>query len=451
MNWEHNERISGRPLHRSLIALAVPAVMSTIFGAIFEMADLFWIDKLGAAALAGVSSASYFIWMLRGLGLICAAGAIALVARRTGEKNEPGLLSTINHTVAAAFLFAVALIVVSTPIALYAFGWAQLPPDVIPLAVDYTVVFISGLIFVYMMMAFEFTIRGSGDTKSPMKITIVALVLNILLDPLFIFTFKLGVQGAAYATIVSQFIGSCLMGIVLLRKLPRLREHRFPRNLFISRTFWEQFRTIAYIGGPVGLSEAGFSFIYMLLIGIVAIYGKEPLGAMGFAHRLEALPFFICLGFAMAVEPMVGQFLGAGKPEQAKRSVYMAIKITFLILTVIVVFYFIFARQLYELFTDNPEVIAHGVRYMRIVVLFDVFLALEVVLTGAFSGTGYTRPTLLITFPITFARVPLAYLSAVIFGAVIEAVWWVIGITTLLKGLLLLYHFHKGKWAGKKI
>jgi Na+-driven multidrug efflux pump len=175
------------------------------------------------------------------------------------------------------------------------------------------------------------------------------------------------------------------------------------------------------------------------------------LAAVGISHRLEALPFFICLGFSMAVEPMVGQFLGAGKPENARKSVYLSLKITTGIIFVIVVVYFLMAPVLYRIFTDNPVIIAHGVDYLRIVILSEFFLVLEVVLTGAFSGAGDTRPPFLIVFPITFARIPLSYLFAVKFGYGAKAIWAVIGFTTFLKGILLLNHFRKGRWAKKKI
>jgi putative MATE family efflux protein len=451
MQWDDREKIAKQSIGRSLVSLAVPAVTSTFFTVVFEIIDMYWIGKLEADSIAALSGASFFIWMTRGVGLAVAAGTIALVSRRTGEKDEDGLLKIVSNAVGSSFVFSLFIMVVFLPPALGIFKWVKLDPAVAVLAEDYTSVFLSGLIFVYMMMTVEFIIRGIGDTRTPMKLVGISLLLNAILDPLFIFTFGMGLKGAAYATILSQCIGAVLLSLVLLKKIPRLKTLRFSMAAGFLRDFWKQFFAIIKIGGPIGISDAGFSFIYLLLSGIISIFGKEPLAAVGISHRLEALPFFICLGFSMAVEPMVGQFLGAGKPENARKSVYLSLKITTGIIFFIVVVYFITAPALYRFFTDDPAIVAHGVDYLRIVVLSEFFLVLEVVLTGAFSGAGDTRPPFLIVFPITFARIPLAYLFAVVFGYGAKAIWAVIGFTTFLKGILLLNQFRKGRWAKKKI
>jgi len=343
------------------------------------------------------------------------------------------------------------------PIAIGLFRWIRLEPVVAVFSAEYTIVFLAGLVFVYLMMTLEFIIRGMGNTRIPMIITGISLFLNVILDPVFIFSLEMGLKGAAYATILSQAVGALLMAAVLLKKIPALKQG-FParvshslKGLGFFKAFIKQFYTIVKIGGPVGVSDAGFSFIYLLLSGIISVFGKEPLAAIGIAHRLEAFPFFICLGFSMAVAPMVGQYLGAGKPGHAKKSVYLSLKITTGILLIISVFYIIFAESLFRFFTGDPAIIQHGVRYIRIVAVLDIFLAFEVVLGGAFSGAGDTRPPFLIVFPVTLLRIPLAYLFAVTFQLGVIAIWVTIAFTTFLKGILLLYVFNKGKWAKKKI
>lgn len=432
--------------------MAIPAVTSTLFIFVFEVIDMFWVAKLGAEDIAALSGASFFIWMVRGLGLIVATGTIALVARRTGERNEQGLMTTISNSIVSAFLFAVLIMILFFLPVLFVFQWFLPGVTEAGLAEEYSIVFLSGLIFVYLMMTAEFIIRGIGDTRTPMLIAGISLFLNAALDPVFIFRFGMGIKGAAYATILAQFIGAILMLLVVLKKVSYLKTLRFSIGSFFSRAFGKQFYRIVKIGGPVGLSDAGFSLIYLVLAGIISVFGKEPLAALGIAHRLEAMPFFICLGFAMAVEPMVGQFLGARKVENARKTVYLALKITVGMMAVISLIYFFLSPVLFRVFfTDDPAIIAHGVHYMRIVVLFDVFLALEIVLAGAFSGSGDTKPPFLIVFPITVARIPLAYLFGIVFGLGVTAIWGVIAFTTILKGLLLFVQFRKDRWTRKNI
>jgi len=452
--WRDGEKIASRPPGRVLISLAIPATLSVIFNFIFEIIDMYWIGKLGGVSAAALGSASFFIWMLRGLGLTVATGAIALVSRRTGEKNEPGLLAAISNAIGSSFLFSLLTIVAFLPIVLNVFRWLALAPDVADFSLEYSLVFLSGLVFVYLMVTIEYIIRGIGDTRTPMIITGISFLLNAILDPIFIFTLGMGLKGAAYATILSQVAGTILMAAVLLKKVPTLNKNHaaaisFSRDKW--RDFSRQFFTIIKIGGPAGVSDAGFSFIYLLLTGIICIFGKEPLAAIAIAHRLEGFLFFICLGFSMALAPMVGQYLGAGNPEKAKKTVYLSLKITSVILLIISVIYFIFAPELFRVFIKNPVIIRHGVNYLRIVTVFEIFLAFEVVLGGAFSGAGDTRPLFWVVFPITALRIPLAYLFAVLLQLKVTAIWAVITFTMVLKGALLLYIFKKGNWAKKNI
>jgi len=449
--WSDRDKITGQSIGKTLISLAVPAVLSTFFTVVFEIIDMFWIGKLGPVSIAALSASSFFVWMLRGLGITIATGAIAMVARRAGERNEEGLLATVTQAIGSSFAFSVIMMVVFFPLSMYCFQWLGLEPGVANFAREYAVVFLSGLVFVYLMMTLEYVIRGIGDTKLPMIITGVSLFLNAAFDPLFIFVFDMGLMGAAYATILAQAVGTLLMGLALFKKIPKLRRIARIKRSGLSRGFWGRFFKMVKIGGPVGISDAGFSFIYLLLTWIIAFFGKEPLGAIGIAHRVEALPFFICLGFSMAVAPMVGQYLGAGMPDHARKSVYLSLKITVGIMVGIAVVYFFFAPHLFRFFTDDAVIVAHGAQYLRIVIISDIFLPLEVILGGAFSGAGDTKPPLFIAFPITSFRVPLAYFLAITLDLGTTAIWLTIGVTTFLKGFLLLLVFNRGKWAEKKI
>lgn len=449
--WQDSDKITGQSIGRALVTLAVPAVMSTFFTVIFEVVDMFWIGSLGGDAIAALSASSYYIWMLRGLALAVATGSIALVSRRTGEKDEKGLIVSITDAVISTVIYALMVVVIFLPLAFYIYRWLNFDPVIAGLAEEYTVVFIAGLIFVYMMMTLEYIIRGIGDTRNPMIIAGISFLLNLVLDPLFIFNLDMGIKGAAYATILSQAVGAILMAIELFRKLPGLKPNRHSSFLHELTGVGQKLYRIVKIGGPVALSDAAFCVIYLLLTGIIDIYGKGPLAALGIAHRLEGLPFFICLGFSMAVSPMVGQFLGAGKPEHAKKTVFLSLKITGALLLGIAVVYFALAPLLCRFFTGDPEIIQHGVLYLRMLVFFDVFLIFEVVLGGAFAGAGDTKSPFLIIFPITALRIPLAYLFAVVFHWPIASIWVVIIATMVAKGTLLLLLFNKGKWASRRI
>lgn len=451
MLWQDRDKISEQSIIQSLVSLAIPAVMSTMFSVIFEIIDMYWISRIGPVQTAAMSAASFFIWMLRGLGLITSTGAIALVSRRTGEKNEKGLLETVVYSLISTFIFSVIILVVFFPMALRVFHWTNLESNVGGFSEEYTTIFLSGLIFVFMMNTCEYIIRGIGNTRLPMMIMGISLGVNAILDPVFIFVFKMGMKGAAYGTVFSEALGATLMMVVLLKKIPELRRVTPEVVSFSRRIITKFFFDIVKIGGMVGLSDAGFSFIYVMLSGIISHFGKEPLAAIGIAHRFEGLPFFISLGVSMAVSPMVGQFLGAGAPQRAKETVYLSLKILSAILLGISVIYFFAAPFLFGIFSSDPLIIRHGTEYLRMVAVFEVFLGFEVVFTGAFSGAGDTKPLFLIVFPVTFLRIPFSYLFGILLGMGTKAIWFTITFTTFLKGILLFLRFRQGKWEKKKI
>jgi len=327
-----SKKIVNEPPSKTFIFLTLPAIASTFFLIIYEIIDMFWVAKLGTTAVASLSASSFVVWVLRGFSLTVAIGVLSIVSRRAGERDDKALFSSITNSIVSTIIFSIFTIIIFYPLCLNVYDWIRLAPEVVILSEEYSIVFISGLIFVYLMVTLEHIIRGMGDTKSPMIIIGVSLILNACIDPLFIFTFNFGLRGAAYATIISQMIGAVMMLFVLLVKVGDIKNIAGFSNF---RKLKGYFFKIIKIGLPASMSEVGFSSIYLLLSGIISMFGKEPLAAMGIAHRLEALPFFISLGFAMAVETMVGQNLGAGNIKNAKNSVYFSLKLASGILIII--------------------------------------------------------------------------------------------------------------------
>ena len=445
--WKERDRIVQQPIASALRTVALPAVGSSLFYVVFEIVDMFWVGKLGAVPVAALSAASFFVWMLRALAQTVATGVIAFVSRRVGENDSEGFLNTAVHSVTATFLFAVLMIVIFLPVTKPLFLWIRLDPRVADLAAEYAVVFLSGLIFVYTMVTVEHILRGTGETRTPMIIIGFALFLNAVLDPVFIFVLNMGLRGAAVATILAHAVGCLVMMGFLLKRYPEIRR----RKPSLRKSFFhESFLPMMKIGAPIAFSGASFSVIHLFLSGIISIFGSAPLAAVGIGHRLEAFPFFVAFGFSMATATMVGQNLGAGNPQKAKRSALVTLGISSAVLLLVSVVFFLFAEHLYRFFIADPDVIRHGVNYLRIIAVFEVFLASEVVLEGAFSGAGDTRPPFLVVFPITFLRIPLSYLFAVTLGFGVTAVWAAISISTLFKGIILFGWFMKDGWMKKQ-
>ncbi|HEX9975385.1 MAG TPA: MATE family efflux transporter, partial [bacterium] len=208
---------------------------------------------------------------------------------------------------------------------------------------------------------------------------------------------------------------------------------------------------ILRIGVPIGALGAIFSIIYIILSKNIAYFGTVPMAAISIAHRIEGVPFFIAFGFSTAVATVVGQNLGAGKPKRAEKGTRLSLFYAGSFLFFISIAFILFGKSMLGLFINDPAVIDEGYRYLFAIAMFEVFLAPEVILEGAFTGAGDTKPPFLISIPLTFLRVPLAYYFSITLNYGVVAIWWVIGFTMFLKGLAFFVWFQRGKWKEKMI
>jgi len=432
----------------SLLFLAVPAVLSSLFYIIFEIVDMFWVGRLGPEAVAALSAGSFYVWMLRAMTQTVATGALAMVSRRSGEGDHQGVIKTAKNAVGAAIILAVLTMVVFTAAARPIFTLIGIESSVGRNAAQYAQIFLSGMLFVYIMVTCEHIIRGIGNTKLPMIITGFSLLLNAGLDPVFIYHYNMGFKGAAVATVISHFAGSLLMVAAMLKLLPDIRKAVLDKGREFFSTY---FFPLVKIGAPVSFSNTMFAVIYLVLAGIIAHFGSAPLAAVGIGHRIESVPYFVAFGFAMGTATMVGQNLGAGKPERARHTVFLALKLVTVLLVITSLIFFFMPGHFFRFFIDDPEVIRHGIAYLKIIAVFEVFLGLEVILEGAFSGAGDTRPPMVIIFSLTMLRLPLAWFLSIGLGMGVWTVWASISFTTFLKGCAMLYWFNKGHWMHKKV
>jgi Na+-driven multidrug efflux pump len=189
----------------------------------------------------------------------------------------------------------------------------------------------------------------------------------------------------------------------------------------------------------------------MVITRLPAAYGPEYIAALRIGHTVEGVSFFLALGFSIATATCVGQNLGANKPGRAARAGWLATDIVVGILLVFSVLFYLFSRQIGSVFSPDPDAIEASAVYLEILAFSQVFMGIEIVLAGAFSGAGDTVPPMAITVPLNLARIPLAYLLAEFFGFGVNGVWWSISGTSIVKGLVITFWFSRGNWKRKKV
>lgn len=444
-NKPQNEFVLSGSINRGIFRLAGPAIISVISIMLFEIIDLFWIGRLNSQAVAALGAASFIVWTVKTLANCVSAGINALVARGAGKGDQRMVQIWASQGLILTGLFSIFIMVSLYFLCAPLIRLLDLEPDVARMAYDYTLIICAGVFFFYEAFSLDTIFRSIGNTLVPMTIIIITLTLNALLDPLFIFGWfgfpKYGMPGGALASVISHFAGMLLF-MIPLRKV----GIHFTWNF---KNFLRHSREIFRIGMPIGLLGAGFSFIYIVLAKNIAYFGTVPLAAISAAHRIEGLPYFIAFGFSMAVSTFVGQNLGNRNPARAEKAVNLSLSYACLFLFWSSLLFIFFGKSILGIFVPDQAVINEGYRYLFAISVFEIFLGLEVILEGAFTGAGDTKPPFYISIVLTTLRIPAAYFFSIMLELGVVAIWWVISISTFLKGGLMLFWFRKGNWKSK--
>jgi putative MATE family efflux protein len=434
------------PLGRALLMLAVPMILEMVMESIFAMVDVFWVAHLGARAVATVGLTESMMMIVYSLAMGVSIGAMALVARRIGEKDADAAART---TVQGIWLALVLALVIGAIGALYAPQLLSLmgaDAEVVRTGSSFTRVMLGGNATVFLLFLINSVFRGAGNASQAMRVLWLGNALNIALGPLFIFGIgpfpKLGVTGAAVATTLGR-------GIAVLYQLWVLR--RGTSRLQVTRAHLRVDPRLMATVLSLSLSATGQMLIsmtsYIAVMRILSSFGSAPLAGYTIGFRIFMFAILPAFGLANAAATLVGQNLGAKRPERAETSVWHASNISAGFLCTVGVGFLVGAPWLVSLFTSEAEVARHAVSYLRIVSLGFPFYAYGMVMSQSFNGAGDTRtPTIINLFVFWVLQIPLAWgLSRYTsFGA--ESVFATLAFSFSVFAVVSVLAFRRGNW-----
>lgn len=433
-----------QPLGKAIRIVAIPAVGALLVRFTNHAVDQFWIGHLeGAAdALAAIASASFLVWAIYSLAALFTAGLQALVARAVGAQDPLAKASAEKHGIALALLLGVLTCGLGLGLLDAVLDFQGITSEVKILARQYLAVILWGLPISYVGMAIETVYRAEGDTVTPFRLAVLALFLNVLLDPLLIRGAGplpgLGVQGAALAT-----VGVQLVQMVVLLVL-HTRKERPARVRLELRQAWLYLR----LGVPVAAGGTLFSFIYIAFVKVLAPFGMAPVAALGLCHTIEGLLHFVCVGFGMTAATLVGQNLGAERPAVAEAATWQVIGHLALMILPMSVGLWLFAAPLLGFFMNppDPEVLRHGVQYLRVAAWVQLAGGVEIVMLNAMAGAGYTLAANLLDMGVWLLALPLSAWLAHRLGLGPLGVW--LGIVAMPVGgaVAMGLLFRRGTW-----
>lgn len=426
-------------LPRVVVRLGLPAVASALLLTAFISLDAAWVGHyVGGAGLAAVSTSIFWIWVIVSLAEMVSVGLTAVAARRHGEGRDDEAARAVGDALIFTLGLGVATATAGLLVLPRLFALMETPPEVTVLGMRYLGTYLAGspLIFGYFVVDAAF--RAAGNTKLPFAMLVCATAIAALLDPALITGWgpfpELGVQGAALATLCVR--GSlCVVGVAMLRR----------RQLVtFGAPDWERIGTIVRIGLPTAATGVIFSLIYVVMTRTTTQFGTPALAALGLGHRIESWMYMVGVGFGAAAAAIVGQNLGAGRPDRAARAGWLTLAATGVPGIVACVVLLSFPDVLAGLFSTDAAVVAEATRYLRTAAFAQLVVSGETVLEGALGGAGWTLPPMITSTAITLARVPLAAWAATQYGT--TGIWWVISLTAIARALAMMGLWASGGW-----
>ena len=439
------------PVGRAVVMLAVPMVIEMAMESVFAVADVFWVAHLGADAVATVGLTESMLTLIYTAAMGLSIGATALVARRIGEHDPEGAARVAGQSVLLGVTVAALIALVAAPLAPSLLGLMGASPEVIRSGSGFTRTMLGGNVTIVMLFMLNAVFRGSGDAAIAMRVLWFGNVLNIVLGPCFIFgpgPFpELGVAGAAVATNIGRGSAVIYQLVTLMSGRGRVKVER--RHL---RLDFSIMMSVLRLSGSGTFQILIATASYVGLVRILSLFGSAALAGYTIGIRVILFALLPAVGLSNAAATMVGQNLGAARPDRAERAVWTAAVYNMIFLGAVGLVFLVAAGPISSLFTTDPLVQPFAIDCLRIVSLGFLFYACGLVLTQAFNGAGDTwTPTVLNVFVFWLWEIPLAYWLAVHARLGPRGVFIALTVAYSTLAVASAILFRRGKWKLKKV
>ena len=438
-------------LARSIILLAIPMVLEMLMQSVFELADAYFVGKLGAAALGAVGAGASLIVLVFAIGFGLAMGVTAMVARRVGEKDNEGA----NKVALQAIIVVLAI---SVPLAIPGFFFApemlsliQAPATVAAEGTTYTAVLFSTNVVILLLFVINGIFRGAGDAMLALKALALANCLNIVLDPILIFGLgpvpAMGVTGAAVATVIGRGIGVGYQFYLLFGKKGRIKLH-----LGRLRVVGSVMKRFLALSAPATLQMFIATASWMAIFAFIGQFGEAATAGYTVAVRIIVFALLPAWGMGNAAATLVGQNLGAQQVERAARSVWATSFANMIFLGAVALVMFFAADQLMHLFTREVAVVEVGADCLRIISYTYVLFAFGMVMIQAFNGAGdMWTPTWIHLFCEWILQLPLAFVLAFTLDRGVNGVFMAIAVAQGVMAVVAVILFRRGRWKTRQV
>ena len=413
------------PIVRQLFNLAMPIMGTSFIQMAYSITDMAWVGRLGSEAVAAVGAVGILTWMTNSISYLSKVGSEVSVAQSIGIRDEEKARLFASHNLTIALILSV-IWGAQPVIHLY-----KLEAPIEAQAVSYLRIVATAFPFIFLSAAFTGIHNASGLSKTPFYISGVGLLLNMVLDPLFIFGFGLGTDGAAWATWLSQAV-VCALFIYQLK----IRNPLFGGFRFLTRLKSDYTLKIIHIGLPVATLNALFAVINFFMARTASTYGGHiGLMTLTAGGQIEAIAWNTSQGFSTALSSFVAQNYAAKEWERVKGAYRTTLKMTSVLGALCTILFVFYSSEVFSLIVPEQAAYEAGGVYLRIDGYSMLFMMLEITNQGLFYGVGRTIPPAVVSITFNSLRIPTAILLCQAIG--INGVWWAISLSSIAKGIVL--------------
>ncbi len=433
-------------IRKAIFLLSVPMILEMCMESIFALVDIAFVSQISTNAVATIGLTESVITLVYAVAVGLSMAATAVVARRIGEKDTSGANRAAVQVIILGVLVAIVVSVFGILYPKEILGLMGGERDLIEEGYRYTQILFGGNITIVLLFLINAIFRGAGNASMAMWVLILSNGLNIMLDPIFIFGLgpipEYGVAGAAIATTIGRGVAVLFQLFILFYGATRIKL-AFKDIMINISVMWNLIKVSL---GGIGQFIIGTSS-WIFLMRIMSEFGSEVLAGYTISIRIMMFTMMPAWGMSNAAATLVGQNLGAKKPDRAETSVWKTGKYNAWFMLIVSIFYFAFAEVIVGWFSPQPEVVKYGALSLQIITAGYVFYAYGMTITNAFNGAGDTKtPTIINFFCFWVLQLPFAYIAAISLDWGPTGVFWAITIAEVLIAIIAIFWFKKGKW-----
>jgi len=464
-------------LVKNLVKLSLPIMFSNFLQMFYNLTDAFWLGKLGdharnAVSVAGLAFPLIFFLSSFGFGFVIAG--TSLIAQYKGANKMEKMKEVVGQFVLIMVIFSILFIVIGFLLINDILHLLQTPDEIFALAKQFITIILMGMIFMFIFLSYQSFSHGLGDTISPMKIQIISVSLNLVLDPLMIFGIgffpRMETVGAAWATLISRGVAAVIAVIFLFRKTPYI----IPKLPDIKPAK-EMLMRILKISIPASLAQSMTSFGFIILQGFVNSFGTIVMAAYAINNRIISFFMMPAMGISNGLASIIGQNIGAQKIRRAEKSVTVAFLLVCAIMFTGSLLVYFFGGSITQFFINDPQVVDVGRRMFKVTPIASFIFGILFVFIGTFNGAGHTKPVMLLNVGrLWFIRIPLVYiLSGTVLNIAFlkdsflypilyrlslplstypyESLWWSMVVSNFICSIIAYMIYKRGSWKEPRI